>query len=179
MADIILTKTPIDQLYVITPTSFEDNRGSFIEAYNKSALEKYGITDHFVQDNEVISLAGVLRGMHVNVVHPQAKLIRVIQGEIFDVVIDLRKNSETYMSCYSIRLSGDNKKQLYIPAGMGHGYLALEKSYVQFKVTNHFVPGDEIAFAWNSDSIKVDWPIKNPILNERDTSSKDLSEVWQ
>ena len=117
--------------------------------------------------------------MHVNVKHPQAKLVRVLNGEILDVVIDLRKSSSTYMECFSVLLSDNNKKQLYIPEGMGHGYLALTDARVLFKVTTHYIPGDELGFAWNSQKLTVDWGISDPIQNERDRSSKDLSEVWE
>ena len=110
--------------------------------------------------------------------HPQGKLIRVLSGEILDVVIDLRKESKTYMSCFSICLSAQNYKQLYIPEGMGHGYLAMQDSRVLFKVTTHYIPDDEIGFAWNSAAINIDWGIQEPIQNSRDKNSKDLSEVW-
>lgn len=178
MADIQVKKTNIDGLIVVEPTIFSDNRGDLYEAYNEQVFSTYGLNLKFVQDNEVTSKKNVLRGMHVNVKHPQGKLIRVLDGEILDVVIDLRKDSPTYMSCYSILLSDENKKQLYIPEGMGHGYLALQDSRILFKTTTHYIPGDEIGFAWNSKAISVDWGVKEPIQNDRDKSSKDLSEVW-
>ena len=124
MANIHVKKTNIEGLYVIEPIVFSDHRGIYFETYNYEALSSYGLNYHFVQDNESVSKKGVLRGMHVNMKHPQGKLIRVLSGEILDVVIDLRKESKTYMSCFSICLSAQNYKQLYIPEGMGHGYLA-------------------------------------------------------
>lgn len=179
MADIKVTNTNIDGLLVIEPTIFSDNRGDLFEAYNDEVFSSQGLNIKFVQDNEVSSKKDVLRGMHVNVKHPQGKLIRVLDGEILDVVIDLRRNSPTYMTCYSIVLSNVNKKQLYIPEGMGHGYLALQYSRVLFKTTTHYIPGDELGFAWNSKAVTVDWGVKEPIQNDRDKSSKDLSEVWK
>lgn len=179
MADIKVTNTNIDGLFVIEPTIFSDNRGDLFEAYNDDVFSSHGLNLKFVQDNEVSSKKNVLRGMHVNVKHPQGKLVRVLDGKILDVVIDLRKESPTYMSCYSIVLSNDNKKQLYIPEGMGHGYLALQDSRVLFKTTTHYIPGDELGFAWNSKAVTVDWGAKEPIQNDRDKSSKDLSEVWK
>lgn len=179
MADIKVTKTNIDGLVVVDPIIFSDNRGDLFEAYNEQIFSTYGLNLKFVQDNEATSKKNVLRGMHVNVKHPQGKLIRVLDGEILDVVIDLRKDSPTYMSCYSILLSDENKKQLYIPEGMGHGYLALQDSRILFKTTTHYIPGDEIGFAWNSKAITVDWGVKEPVQNDRDKSSKDLSEVWK
>ena len=179
MADIKVTTTNIDGLFVIEPIIFYDNRGSLFEAYNEEIFSSHSLNLKFVQDNQVNSKKGVLRGMHVNVKHPQGKLIRVFDGEILDVVIDLRKDSPTYMSCYSIVLSNKNKKQIYIPEGLGHGYLALQDSRVLFKTTTHYIPGDELGFAWNSKALTVDWGVNMPILNERDKENKDLNEVWK
>lgn len=179
MADIKVTETNIDGLVVIEPTIFSDNRGDLFEAYNEQVFYRHGLNLKFVQDNEATSKKNVLRGMHVNVKHPQGKLIRVLDGEILEVVIDLRKDSPTYMSCYSVHLSNENKKQLYIPEGMGHGYLALQNSCILFKTTTHYIPEDELRFAWNSKAITVDWGVKEPTQNDRDKSSKDLSEVWK
>lgn len=179
MADIKVTKTNIEGLFVIEPTIFRDVRGSLFEAYNDDVFASYGCDFKFVQDIEARSKQGVLRGMHVNVKHPQGKLIRVLDGEILDVVIDLRKDSKTYMCCFNINLSSENQKQLYIPQGMGHGYLALKDSRILFKTTTHYIPGDELGFAWNSKVIDVDWGITDPIQNERDKNSMDLAEVWK
>ena len=179
MAQIKVTSTNIDGLFVIVPTIFKDNRGDLFESYNNEVFETYNLSLTFVQDNEVTSKKNVLRGMHVNINHPQGKLIRVLDGEILDVVIDLRKDSPSYMSCYSIILSNNNKKQLYIPEGMGHGYLALEDSRVLFKTSTHYNPSDELGFAWNSSAITVDWGIETPIQNDRDKQSRDLNEVWK
>lgn len=179
MAEIKVTNTNIDGLVVLEPTIFSDNRGDLFEAYNDEVFASHDLTLKFVQDNEVTSKKGVLRGMHVNVKHPQGKLVRVLDGKILDVVIDLRKESPTYMFCYSIVLSNENKKQLYIPEGMGHGYLALQDSRILFKTTTHYTPDDELGFAWNSKAITVNWGVEIPIQNDRDKESKDLIEVWK
>lgn len=179
MANIIVTKTNIEGLFVVEPIAFSDTRGDLFESYNEDVFFENGLNLRFVQDTEATSKKNVLRGMHVNVRHPQGKLVRVLDGEVLDVVIDLRKESKTYMSCYSIILSSNNKKQLFIPEGMGHGYLALEDCRVLFKTTTHYLPGDEIGFAWNSKAIDVEWGISNPIQNDRDRNSKDLFEVWK
>ena len=179
MADITVIKTMIDGLFIVEPTVFSDHRGSLFEAYNDEAFTNHGLEMKFIQDNEVLSRKDVLRGMHVNIKHPQGKLIRVIDGEILDVVIDLRKESRTYLSCFSVNLSGENKRQLYIPEGMGHGYLAKRNSRVLFKTTSHYITGDELGFAWNSKVLDVDWGIKEPIQNDRDRYNKDLFEVWK
>ena len=179
MADIKIINTIINGLFVIEPTIFSDNRGYLFEAYNEQVFFAHELNSKFVQDNEVNTKKNVLRGMHVNIKHPQGKLIRVLNGAILDVVIDLRKGSSTYMTCYSIVLSNENKKQLYIPEGLGHGYLALCDSRVLFKTTTHYIPDDELGFAWNSEAISVDWGVKEPIQNVKDKLSKDLSEVWK
>lgn len=169
----------IEGLCVVEPKTYEDNRGNFREIYNNYDYSKEGLTYQFVQDNEVYSKKGVLRGFHVNRNHPQAKLIRVISGKILDVVIDLRKESPTYKKCVAVELSENNNKQLYVPEGMGHGYLALEDSVLQFKVTTHYVPGDEINFSWKSSFIDVKWPEMDVpyVLNNKDLNSLDFDKL--
>lgn len=179
MSDIIVTRTPVDGSFIVKPIMFEDDRGSFFETYNDKVFNHHGLNLHFVQDNEVTSKKNVLRGMHVNVKHPQGKLIRVLDGKILDVVIDLRKSSATYMKCYSLELSAENKMQLFIPEGIGHGYLALSDARILFKTTTHYIPNDEIGFAWNSKALDVNWPISAPILNDRDRMSPDLETLWR
>lgn len=177
MAKLKITSTQIQGLYVVEPTVYEDSRGEFFEAFNVQELRQHGLTQVFVQDNEVVSRKGVLRGMHVNINNPQGKLIRVLDGSIFDVIIDLRKNSRTFMQTYAIELSSQNRKQLYIPKGMGHGYLSLADSRIIFKVTTHYVPNDEVGFYWKS--LKVDWPTEGLeiLQNDRDMSSPIISEI--
>lgn len=168
----------IKGLNLIKPKIFSDIRGNFMESYNEMEFSREGLSYHFIQDNEVFSYKGVLRGFHVNVNHPQAKLVRVIVGGIYDVVIDLRKESDTYKKWFSIRLSATNKKQLYIPEGLGHAYLALEDSVVIFKVTTNYIAGDEVGFAWNSKDFDIPWPVREPIQNEKDSTSLDFSEIF-
>ena len=179
MGKIIVTRNlgGIEGLCTIEPKVFEDNRGYLKEVYNRRDFIEEGLNTVFVQDNVAFSKKNVLRGFHVNVTHPQAKLICVISGEIYDVAIDLRKNSCTYKKWYGIKLSSENHKQLYIPEGFGHGYLALRDSFIQFKVTTHYLVGDAIGFAWNSTEIGVNWPIINPILNEKDEKSPEYFDL--
>lgn len=167
----------IEDLTVIIPKIYEDNRGYLMESFNCADLEEIGITDRFIQDNEVFSKKDVLRGFHVNISHPQAKLIRVLDGEIYDVAIDLRSDSRTYKKWYGVRLSSKNKKQLYIPEGFGHGYIALTDARILFKVTTHWIAGDEIAFAWNSKEFGIVWPVDEPIQNDNDRNSPDFSTL--
>ena len=164
-------------LCVIEPRVFSDDRGFLMESYNQKEFIAAGLVAHFVQDNEAYSRKDVLRGFHVNRNHPQAKLIRVLDGEIYDVAIDLRDDSTSYKKWYGIILSAKNRKQLYIPEGFGHGYLALTDARVLFKVTTHWTAGDEIGFAWNSKEFNIDWPVENPIQNEKDRKSPDFSSL--
>lgn len=169
----------IKDLCVVEPFFFQNPEGYLTETYNYKEFFKEGLKQIFVQDNEVWSRQGVIRGMHVNVKHPQGKLIRVISGKIFDVVVDLRMESPTYKKWFGIELSKNNKKQLYIPERMGHGYLALMDSVVLFKVTTHYIPNDEIAFSWKSKEMGIQWPVEglNIIQNRTDQCSRDLSEI--
>lgn len=171
----------IQGLCIIEPTVFEDYRGYFIEAYNEKDFFSLGLDMKFVQDNQVFSVYGVLRGMHVNRNNPQGKLIRVISGSIYDVVVDLRPGSESYKKWFGIELSASNRKQLYIPEGFAHGYLVLsEIAEVLFKVTKHYIPGDEIGILWNSPELDIKWPKLadvSYILNENDLNNKDFSEL--
>lgn len=167
----------INGLCVVEPKVFSDNRGFLMESYNEKEFAEEGLTAKFVQDNEAFSRKGVLRGFHVNSNHPQGKLIRVLDGAIFDVAVDLRVTSMTYKKWFGIKLSAENRKQLYIPEGFGHGYLALTDARILFKVTTHWIAGDEIGFAWNSEEFNIDWPIKKPIQNESDRNSPNFSKI--
>lgn len=167
----------IGGLKVIKASYFEDERGYFAETFNIDDFKENGIEAFFVQDNESYSKKGILRGLHVNRAHPQAKLIRVLDGEIYDVAIDLRNDSPTYKQWYALHLSAENRLQLFIPEGFGHGFLALTDAKILFKVTTHYAPGDEIGFAWNSRELGIEWPIQNPILNIRDYNNPDFSEL--
>lgn len=170
-------------LCIITPSIIEDNRGFFMETFNERDLRANGLNMKFIQDNHVFNYQGVLRGLHVNINSPQGKLVRVIRGKIFDVVVDLRKDSITYRKWFSVELSSNNRKQLYIPEGFAHGYYVLSnQAEVLFKVTSHWIPNDEVGISWNSKELGIEWPITNGsrlILNEKDSNNKTFSEVWE
>jgi len=166
----------IKDLCLITPELNSQVGINVLEVYNQIEFLQNRLSQQFVQDNQVYSKKCVLRGMHVNIKHPQGKLIRVIHGEIYDVVVDLRKNSSTYKKWVGVEISEKNRKELYIPQGMGHGYLALEDSLVSFKVTTHYIAGDEVGFSWNSPELGIVWPqIENIIQNETDRLSKPFT----
>lgn len=149
----------IEGLCVITPAVHGDDRGYFMEIYNEKDMAEAGLSMHFVQDNQSLSKKGVLRGLHLQKHYPQGKLVRVNKGEVFDVAVDLRENSNTYGKWYGIVLSEENKKQFYIPEGFAHGFLVLsDVAEFCYKVTDFYHPGDEIGFAWNDPEIGVIWP---------------------
>lgn len=159
MGQIKVTNCPIEGLYVIEPTVHGDARGYFVETYNKNDFAEAGLTMEFVQDNQSCSTKGVLRGLHFQKEFPQGKLVRVIQGTVFDVAVDLRKNSATYGKWFGIELSADNKKQFYISPGFAHGFLVLsDLAEFCYKCTDFYHPGDEGGLAWNDPSIDIQWP---------------------
>lgn len=178
MANFTRTNTEIDELFVITPEVFGDERGYFMETYEKQALAKIGITADFVQDNQSGSKKGVLRGLHFQVNHPQAKLVRVIKGEVFDVAVDLRKDSKTYGKWHGEILSADNKKQFFIPRGFAHGFLVLsDTAEFCYKVDNIYDPSGEQGIIYNDLDINITWPqLPNYILSEKDQHWPTLKE---
>jgi len=159
MGQITVTKTPIEGLYVIEPTVHGDNRGYFMETYNQKDMQEAGLNMVFVQDNQSMSVKGVLRGLHFQKQFPQGKLVRVIEGKVFDVAVDLRADSPTYGKWFGVELSKENKKQFYISEGFAHGFLVLsDRAEFCYKVTDFYHPGDEGGLAWNDPSIGIEWP---------------------
>lgn len=166
------SEAPIKGVRIIEPKVFADERGCFLETYNFSDFKAAGIGAVFVQDNESRSVKAVLRGLHYQKTHPQAKLVRVISGEVFDVAVDIRKGSPTYGKWFGILLSGENKKQLYIPEGFAHGFLVLsETAEFAYKCTDFYRPADEGGIVWNDPGIRIEWPLENigrVILSDKD-----------
>ena len=149
----------IEGLCVIEPTVHGDERGYFIETYNERDLEEEGINVHFVQDNQSMSTKGVLRGLHFQKNYPQCKLVRTVRGKVFDVAVDLRRNSKTYGKWYGVILSEENKKQFLIPEGFAHGFLVLsDVAEFCYKVNDFYHPNDEGGLAWNDPDIAIEWP---------------------
>ena len=162
----------IEGLCVIQPTVHGDERGYFMETHNQKDMQANGIDAVFVQDNQSMSKKGVLRGLHFQKQHPQAKLVRVISGAVYDVAVDLRKGSSTFGKWYGIRLSAENKKQLYIPQGFAHGFLVVtDMAQFCYKVTDFWHPNDEGGIIWNDADIGVEWPLAE--LGEVLVSDKD------
>ena len=149
----------IEGLCVIEPTVHGDNRGYFMETYNFNDMKEQGLDMVFVQDNQSMSVKGVLRGLHFQKQYPQGKLVRVIKGRVFDVAVDLRANSDSYGKWYGVELTEENKKQFYIPRGFAHGFLVLsEEAEFCYKCTDFYHPNDEGGLAWNDPKIGIEWP---------------------
>lgn len=166
MGQIKVTKVLIEGLYVIEPTVHGDRRGYFVETYNQNDMHEAGLDMMFVQDNQSMSMKGVLRGLHFQKQYPQGKLVRVIQGTVFDVAVDLRSGSKTYGQWFGVELSEENNKQFYISEGFAHGFLVLsDVAKFCYKVTDFYHPGDEGGLAWNDPEIGIKWPKLKGIYN--------------
>ena len=170
-----LIPSEIPEVLIIEPKRFEDQRGFFLETYQQERYQQAGITDVFTQDNHSASVGGALRGLHSQCRHAQAKLLRCIEGEIFDVAVDIRLGSPTFGQYVGVSLSADNFRQLYIPAGFAHGFAVLsKKAQVEYKCSNTYQPEDEITVLWNDPAIGIQWPITDPILSEKDRNGLPL-----
>ena len=181
MGNFKFNETSIEGVYIIEPAVFGDERGYFLETYNKQDFHNAGLTMDFVQDNESKSTKGVLRGLHFQTKHTQGKLVRVISGEVFDVAVDLRKGSKTFGKWEGVKLSGENKKQFYIPEGFAHGFLVLsDEAVFNYKCTDFYAPEYDAGLLWNDEEIGIKWPlsgIDNIILSEKDKIQKKLKEI--
>jgi dTDP-4-dehydrorhamnose 3,5-epimerase len=165
-------------VFELRPKIFGDARGFFVETYHRTKFADLGITDTFVQDNHSCSVKGTLRGLHYQLQHPQAKLCRVVEGEAFDVVVDIRVGSPQFGKWTSVILSATTQNQLYVPAGFAHGFLALTNS-VQFlyKCSDFYDPGDERGILWNDSDLNINWGITGPMISEKDAKNPRLAEV--
>lgn len=180
MGKIKVTTCDIEGLYVIEPTVFPDSRGYFMETYNYNDFKEAGLDMVFVQDNQSMSVRGVLRGLHFQKQFPQGKLVRVVRGKVFDVAVDLRADSATYGKWFGVELSAENKKQFYISPGFAHGFLVLsDEAEFVYKCTDFYHPGDEGGVAWNDPDIGVEWPLEDGvslIISDKDQKWKGLKE---
>lgn len=181
MSNFNFIETKIKDLYIIEPKVFGDDRGYFMETYNKKAFEEAGLDMVFVQDNESKSKKGVLRGMHFQTKFTQGKLVRCTQGEVYDVAVDLRKGSPTYGQWEGVLLSAENKRQFYVPEGFAHGFLVLsDEAVFNYKCTNLYAPEYDGGLLWNDPEVGIEWPledIEEIILSEKDKKQKKLSDL--
>lgn len=183
MGKIKVTTCDIEGLYVIEPTVFKDERGYFMETYNQNDFKEAGLNMTFVQDNQSMSVKGVLRGLHFQKQYPQGKLVRAVRGTVFDVAVYLRSDSKTYGKWFGVTLSAENKKQFYIPEGFAHGFLVLsDEAEFAYKCTDFYHPGDEGGLLWSDPEIGVDWPIEpgmELIISDKDKKWSGLKDTFK
>jgi len=162
--------TSLPGVFILEPRVFGDERGFFFESYNQQTMSDVGIAERFVQDNHSCSSRNVLRGLHYQVKHPQGKLVRVAEGEIIDVAVDLRRSSPTFGGWEAVRLSGANKRMLWIPPGLAHGFRVVsERAHVLYKATDYYAPEHERTLAWNDPQLKIKWELDgDPIISAKD-----------
>ena len=179
MGNFTFTETEIKGVFIIDVKTYGDNRGYFMETYKESDFAAAGLNYKFVQDNQSSSRRGVLRGLHFQKTYPQAKLVRVLKGEVFDVAVDLRKNSPTYGKWVGVLLSEENKRQFMIPRGFAHGFVVVS-DYAEFayKCDEMYHPEDEGGIIWNDPDVGIDWPVNEGIiLSEKDKANPTLAEA--
>lgn len=175
----IAKKADIPDILIISPEIYKDERGLFLELYKYSDFTSFGIDEYFVQDNYSRSVYGVLRGLHYQKnPYAQGKLVRCLKGKIYDVAVDIRKNSNTYGKWFGIELSEDNNITLYIPIGFAHGFVVLSESAdVLYKCTEEYSPENDRGIIWNDPDLNIKWPIKNPIISAKDMKNPRLKDA--
>lgn len=172
-----ITQTPLAGVLLIEPKVFGDNRGFFFESWNNQRYAEAGLDRNFVQDNVSFSGRGILRGLHFQNPVPQGKLVQVLQGEVYDVAVDIRRGSPTFGQWYGVTLSADNHLQLFVPEGFAHGFCVLsETALFTYKCTDFYTPAHEYSLAWNDPDIGIDWPMENPSLSGKDQVGKRLKD---
>ncbi len=183
MGKIKVTTCGIKGLFVIEPSVFPDSRGYFMETYNQNDFQEAGLDMVFVQDNQSMSVKGVLRGLHFQKQFPQGKLVRVVRGRVFDVAVDLRSASDTYGKWFGVELTAENKKQFYIPEGFAHGFLVLsDEAEFAYKCTDFYHPGDEGGLLWSDPVIGIDWPVEEGmelIISEKDQKWGGIRDTFK
>ncbi len=181
MGQIKVTRLDIEGLCIIEPAVHGDHRGYFMETYNQQDMAAEGLDMVFVQDNQSMSRKGVLRGLHFQKQFPQGKLVRVIRGSVFDVAVDLRRNSATFGKWYGVELTAENKKQFYLPPGFAHGFMVLsDEAEFCYKTTDFYHPDDEGGLMWNDPDINVEWPldkVSEILLSEKDKINPSFAEL--
>lgn len=168
----------ISGIKIITPQIHKDDRGYFFESFNSKDFKTLGLPTKYLQDNQAFSKKGTLRGFHYQLKYPQGKLVRVIHGEVFDVAVDIRQGSPTFGKYVGFNLSGKNNKIIYIPEGFAHGYVVLSETVIfQYKCTELYHSEDEYGLLWNDNDLNIQWPVKNPILSQKDRNLPTLKLI--
>ncbi len=175
---IKVKKTSLEGFLIVEVETFKDDRGFFLETFQEKSYKEAGITDKFVQDNQSRSSKGVLRGMHFQVKRPQAQIVTVMRGCIFDVGVDLRQNSSTFGQWYGVELSDVGQRQVYMAPGIAHGFCVLsDLADLHYKVSRFYDPDDECGMAWNDSEVNIDWPSITPLIHQRDATYQSLSQL--
>ncbi|MGH3087376.1 MAG: dTDP-4-dehydrorhamnose 3,5-epimerase [Rubrobacteraceae bacterium] len=175
-----VVETDLPGVLIIEPDVFGDERGFFMESFNGKRYEEFGLPERFVQDNLSRSARGVLRGMHFQNPKPQGKLVSVLEGEVFDVAVDIRVGSPTFGEWTGVTLSAENKRQFYVPPAFAHGFVVTSEAALFFyKCTDYYAPECEGTVLWNDEDIGIEWPAESPILSEKDRDASPLSEMPQ
>lgn len=170
--------TALDGVIVVEPDVYRDDRGFFLETFHAAKYAQGGIDARFVQDNHSRSARGTIRGLHAQQHHPQGKLVRVLTGSVFDVVVDIRRGSVNYLRWLSFDLSGDNFRQVYVPPGYAHGIcITSEFAEVEYKCTDFYDPRDELRIAWDDPAIGIAWPVQSPLLSAADRAAQPIASV--
>lgn len=170
--------TTIPGVLLLEPRVFGDARGFFLESYNERTMAEAGIREQFVQDNHSFSTQNVLRGLHYQIGGPQGKLVRVVAGEIFDVAVDLRKSSAAFGKWFGTALSGENKRMLWMPGGIAHGFcVRSESAHVLYKATDFYSPEQERTILWNDPDLAIEWKVTNPIISSKDSQGLPFREA--
>jgi dTDP-4-dehydrorhamnose 3,5-epimerase len=170
--------TEIEGVVIVEPDVHRDARGFFLESYHARKYHDGGIVDTFVQDNHSRSRQGTLRGLHLQLAHLQGKLVRAIRGSVWDVSVDVRVGSPTFGRHVAVTLDDEHHRQVYVPPGMAHGFLVTsEVAEIEYKCTDFYAPGDELSIAWNDPELAIPWPIREPLLSDKDRAAPRLAEV--
>jgi dTDP-4-dehydrorhamnose 3,5-epimerase len=170
--------TAVPGVLIIEPDVHDDGRGFFVETYHAERYREHGIDGPFVQDNHSRSVAGTIRGLHLQIRRPQGKLVRVIEGEVYDVSVDVRRGSPTFGRWVAVTLTADNFKQCYVPPGFAHGFCVVSPiAQVEYKCTDFYDPLGEVGIAWNDPGLAITWPIREPLLSARDKRHPSLAEL--
>jgi len=175
---IKVKKTSLEGFLIVELETFKDDRGFFLETFQEKSYKEAGIADKFVQDNQSRSSKGVLRGMHFQVKRPQAQIVTVMRGSIFDVGVDLRQDSSTFGQWYGVELSDVGQRQVYMAPGIAHGFCVLsDLADLHYKVSRFYDPDDECGMVWNDSEVNIDWPLMTPLIHQRDATYQSLSQL--